>query len=159
MNVYFQRDVDFRWVGVDNLDSQVADIVSSLSKKVDRINSAQFIKDSIAEDGFTCGIGWGEFDYGNIPMVKGKDIAFYKRDPLEMGWDPFGKSNICLDYRYVYRKLFMDLDIALDMFGEKADSLRGAFPEDAFILARGQEKEAQLHGTGLGYITKTIPSR
>lgn len=154
MNVYFQRDVDFRWVGVDNLDSQVADIVSSLSKKVDRINSAQFIKDSIAEDGFTCGIGWGEFDYGNIPMVKGKDIAFYKRDPLEMGWDPFGKSNICLDYRYVYRKLFMDLDIALDMFGEKADSLRGAFPEDAFILARGQEKEAQLHGTGLGYIDK-----
>lgn len=108
---------------------------SQLLKYLSDVNRSPFHKSRAFEDAVKAGIGWIENGYNN----EGDGEPLYERYESwrNLLWDSAATEKDLSDARYMFRTKWVDLDVALAMFPERAGLLRSAAGDiDRFGLDR-----------------------
>ncbi|MEO7198594.1 MAG: hypothetical protein ABIY56_00070, partial [Dokdonella sp.] len=102
-------------------DVQIASVKKQVMKWVSDINGAGWERSQQFADTVKVGIGWTEECYNNDRFEEPVTVRF--QDWKGMWWDPYSRSNVMRDCRYITRAKWLDLDYAISMFPDRADEL------------------------------------
>lgn len=104
--------------------SQPAERKSQLLKYLSDVNKSTFHKSRAFEDSTKVGIGWIETGYSR----EGDGEPIYERYESwrNLLWDSAAVDKDLGDARYMFRSKWVDLDIAVAMFPDRAGTLRSA---------------------------------
>lgn len=125
-------------------DSPGSTALTKLMKFVSDVNKASFVRSRAFEQAVKAGLGWLEVGAKND----------WEDDPIFVRWedwrncwyDSHAREIDLSDARYFFRKRVVDMDVALKMFPERADVIRGRaydidnapnFDDEEEGLARG----------------------
>ena len=102
-------------------DVEIADVKKQVMKWVSDINGAGWERSQQFADVVKVGIGWTEECYNNDRFEEPVTIRY--QDWKGLWWDPYSRSNVMRDCRYITRAKWLDLDYAISMFPDRADEL------------------------------------
>lgn len=103
-------------------DSGTADAITAGFKYIQDQNNADHKVSDVFFDGLKAGIGWVEIVENEDPREE--EIAVNYLDWRKVGWDPFARDLLLDDARYIYKETWVDLDIAQQVWPDKADELQ-----------------------------------
>lgn len=126
-------------------DTKGSMALTKLAKFVSDVNKAAFVRSRAFEQAVKVGIGWLEIGAKND----------WEDDPIYMRWedwrncwyDSHAREVDFSDARYFFRKRIVDLDIALKMFPERAEALRGR----AYDIDNAPDFDDEEEGLSQGY--------
>lgn len=105
-------------------DVATADVKTKVLKYVSDVNKAPFARSRAFDDAAKVGIGWVEDGARNDPT---KDILYSRYESWRnMLHDSCGVELDLEDGRFLFRWRWVDLDVAIAMYPERADKLRKA---------------------------------
>ena len=120
--------VDWRVMPRTEDDVELADVKTKVLKFVSDINRVQFNRSRAFADAVKVGVGWMDDGVRDDPTA---DILYSKyEDWRNVLWDSLSYEHDLSDARYVFRWRWVDEDIAVAMFPDRADVIRQAV-EDA----------------------------
>ena len=120
--------VDWRVMPRAEDDVELADVKTKVLKFVSDINRVQFNRSRAFADAVKVGVGWMDDGVRDDPTA---DILYSKyEDWRNVLWDSLSYEHDLSDARYVFRWRWVDEDIAVAMFPDRADVIRQAV-EDA----------------------------
>ncbi|MGH8117413.1 MAG: hypothetical protein ACREPJ_08935, partial [Rhodanobacteraceae bacterium] len=102
-------------------DVEIANTKKQVLKWVSDVNGSPWERSRQFWDETTVGVGWIEDCFNNDRFEEG--ITNRHQDWKEMWWDPYSRSNVLRDCRYLHRAKFLDLDYAIAMMPDRADEL------------------------------------
>lgn len=138
-------------------DVELANVKKQVLKWVSDINGSGWERSQQFEDQCVVGVGWIEDCVNNDRREE--PITNRHQDWKEMWWDPYSRSNVLRDCRYVIRAKFLDLDYAIAMMPDQADVLTRHACEtlDSSMELMSLEVSMPMMFYGLPY--QDIPSR
>lgn len=143
-------------------DVQLADTKTDVLKYVSDVNRVPFLRSRAFADAVKGGVGWLDDGARDDPT---KDILYSKtEDWRNILWDSSGYELDLSDARYLFRWRWVDEDIALMMFPDRADAIRKACEDAAFGVSdafadeegwqtpetRAQTAIGRIHSSGVG---------
>lgn len=102
-------------------DVKLADVKKQVLKWVSDINGSGWERSQQFVDQCTVGVGWMEDCFNKDRFEEG--ITNRRQDWKEMWWDPYSRSNVLRDCRYLTRAKFLDLDYAIAMMPDQTAEL------------------------------------
>ena len=105
-------------------DVQAADVKTKVLKYLSDVNNAQFQRSQAFNDAVKAGVGWVE---DGVRLDPTQELVFSRReDWRNVIWDSSSYELDLSDARYLFRRRWVDLDIALACFPDRADVLKAA---------------------------------
>lgn len=102
-------------------DVEAAAVKKQVLKWVSDVNGSGWERSRQFEDQCAVGVGWIEDCVNNDRYEE--PITNRYQDWKEMWWDPYSRSNVLRDCRYLIRAKFLDLDYAIAMMPDRAAEL------------------------------------
>ena len=138
--------VDWRVLPRTEDDVEMADVKTKVLKFATDINRSQFNRSRAFEDAVKVGVGWVDTGVRNDPT---KDIIYDKyEDWRNVIWDSFAMEMDLSDARYLFRTRWVDEDVALAMYPNRADVLRRSIQQDSeYSSQQWSEDEFYYQGT------------
>lgn len=123
--------VDWKVLPRTEDDVQIADIKTKVLKYVSDINRVVFNRSRAFADSVKVGVGWQDDGARDDPT---KDVLYSKyEDWRNVLWDSRGSYELDLDdARYLFRWRWVDVDIGVMMFPDRADAVRKAAEDTSF---------------------------
>lgn len=116
--------VDFKVHGRNSDDQKPAQTKTKLMKFTDDVNHAPFHRSMAFADSTKVGVGWLECGIRSDPT---KEPLFDRWESWRNMWnDPLAKEPDNSDSRFLFRSKWVDEDIAITMFPERAEIIRQA---------------------------------
>lgn len=132
--------VDWKILPRTEDDVEKADIKTKVLKYVSDVNSAPFQRSRAFSDAVKGGLGWIDDGIRDDPT---KEILYSRyEDWRNVLMDSSGLDIVGEDARYIYRWRWVDEDIAIMMFPDRADKIRAA-TEDWAFGTDGEDDELQ----------------
>ncbi len=142
-------------------DVELADTKTKVLKYVSDINRTQFVRSRAFSDSVKVGVGWVDDGVRDDPT---EDIIYSKyEDWRNVIWDSSSYEHDLSDARYLFRWRWVDEDIALMMFPDRAYQIRQAveeatrnttdgWEEDTWYSAQDMQntKSGTLYASGVG---------
>ena len=120
--------VDWRVMPRTEDDVEMADVKTKVMKFVADVNRTAFNRSRAFADAVKVGVGWVDDGVRNDPT---KDIIYSKyEDWRNVLWDSMAIEHDLSDARYLFRTRWVDEDVAIAMFPDRADVLRRAVQQD-----------------------------
>lgn len=114
--------VDWRVMPRAEDDVETADVKTKVLKYVADINRVQFNRSRAFADAVKAGVGWLDDGVRDDPT---EDVLYSKcEDWRNVLWDSSAYEHDLSDGRYVFRWRWVDEDIAVAMFPDRADQIR-----------------------------------
>lgn len=130
--------VDWRVMPRTEDDVELADVKTKVLKYVSDINRVSFNRSRAFADAVKVGVGWVDDGIRDDPT---QDIIYDRyEDWRNVLWDSASYEHDLSDARYVFRWRWVDEDIAVAMFPERAEVIRQAV-EDAQHAPTGDWEE------------------
>lgn len=127
-------------------DVETADIKTKVLKFVSDVNRVPFARSRAFADAVKGGLGWVDDGIRDDPT---QDALYSKyEDWRNVIWDSASYETDLSDARYIFRWRWVDEDIALMMFPERADQIRQAV-EDAGAFSMQNEEDTWYIGEKL----------
>lgn len=127
-------------------DVQIADVKTKVLKYVADINRSAFVRSRAFADAIKSGVGWVDDGVQDDPT---KDILFSKyEDWRNVLWDSSSYDLDLSDARYLFRWRWVDEDVAVAMFPDRAAEIRRAI-EDLGSYATENEEDSWYLGDSL----------
>ena len=160
--------VDWKVLPRTEDDMKMADIKTKAMKYVSDINRVPYARSRAFSDAIKVGIGWIDDGVRDDPTTD----ALYSRceDWRNVLWDSASYELDLSDARYIFRWRWVDEDIALMMFPDRADQIHkavedmGAFTmqEDEDVWYMGEnltkgERSGVAYAAGAGVLADTNP--
>jgi hypothetical protein len=131
--------VDWRVLPRTEDDVELADVKTKVLKYVSDINRVQFLRSRAFADAIKSGVGWMDDGVRDDPT---QDILYSKyEDWRQVLWDSSAYEHDLSDARYLFRWRWVDEDIALLMFPDRAAAIREAVEEGTHLTTDGWEEE------------------
>ena len=131
--------VDWRVLPRTEDDVELADVKTKVLKYVSDINRVQFLRSRAFADAIKAGVGWMDDGVRDDPT---QDILYSKyEDWRQVLWDSSAYEHDLSDARYLFRWRWVDEDIALLMFPDRATAIREAVEEGTHLTTDGWEEE------------------
>ncbi len=128
--------VDWRVLPRAEDDVDLADIKTKVLKYVSDVNRCTFVRSRAFADAIKVGVGWVDDGVRDDPTA---DPVFSRYESWRnILWDSAAYEPDLADARYIFRWRWVDEDIALAMFPDRADKIREA-AEDAPFHRAGDE--------------------
>lgn len=125
--------VDWKVMPRTEDDVQMASTKTDVLKYVSDINRVPFLRSRAFADAVKGGVGWLDDGARDDPT---KDILYSKQeDWRNVIWDSSGYELDLSDSRYLFRWRWVDEDIALMMFPDRADVIRRACEDAAYGIS------------------------
>lgn len=122
--------VDWKVLPRTEDDVQSADVKTKVLKYVSDINRCQFNRSRAFGDAAKVGVGWLDDGVRDDPTA---DILYSKyEDWRNVLWDSMSYEHDLSDARYVFRWRWVDEDVAVLMFPDRAAQIRMAVEESAY---------------------------
>lgn len=138
--------VDWRVLPRTEDDVQLADVKTKVLKYVSDINRVPFVRSQAFADAVKAGIGWIDDGVRDDPT---QDVLYSKyEDWRNVLWDSASYELDLSDARYIFRWRWVDEDVALMMFPDRADAIRSAC-EDAAQYHDSAEDDTWYAGAKL----------
>lgn len=102
-------------------DVDIAGVKKDVLKYVSDVNGAGWERSQQFADQAKVGIGWTEECCNNDQSEE--RVGLRHQDWKGMWWDPFSRSNVMRDCRYMHRAKWLDLDYGIAMFPDRANEL------------------------------------
>lgn len=102
-------------------DVEIADVKKQVMKWVSDVNGAGWERSAQFADVVKVGVGWTEECYNNDRFEEPVTLRY--QDWKGMWWDPYSRSNVMRDCRYMTRAKWLDLDYAISMFPDREAEL------------------------------------
>lgn len=116
--------VDYRVLPREPQDADGAEIKTNLLKYVSDINRMEYARSRAFADAVKAGVGWLEIgvrsDQTDDPVFVGYE------DWRNVWYDPLSVEHDLSDARFVFREKYVDLDVALSMFPDRADCVQAS---------------------------------
>jgi hypothetical protein len=120
--------VDWKVMPRTEEDVELADVKTKVMKYVADVNRVQFNRSRAFADAVKVGVGWMDDGVRDDPTA---DMIYAKNeDWRNVLWDSLSYEHDLSDARYLFRWRWVDEDIAVAMFPDRADVIRQAV-EDA----------------------------
>jgi hypothetical protein len=147
--------VDWRVLPRTEDDVELADTKTKVLKYVSDINRVQFLRSRAFSDAVKAGVGWMDDGVRDDPT---QDILYSKyEDWRNVLWDSSAYEHDLSDARFLFRWRWVDEDVALLMFPDRADAIREAVEEGTHLTTDGWEEETWYSAQDLQQIkTGTI---
>ncbi|MGC1550527.1 MAG: hypothetical protein WA777_18550, partial [Rhodanobacter sp.] len=118
-----ERRTRIDWDVLPRKDSDVpiAQVKKEVLKWVSDINGSGWERSRQFSDVVKVGIGWTEQCFNNDKLKEGVTDRYI--DWKSIWWDPYSRSNVLRDCRYVTRAKWLDLDYAIAMWPDRANAL------------------------------------
>lgn len=153
--------VDWKVLPRTDDDVEAADTKTKVLKFISDINRVVFNRSRAFADAVKGGVGWVDDGPRDDPT---QDILYSKyEDWRNILWDSSSYELDLSDARYLFRWRWVDEDIALMMFPDRADQIRAAvedagnfsneFDEDGWYLGESlanKERSGSIYATGFG---------
>lgn len=102
-------------------DVEIASVKKDVLKFVSDVNGAGWERSLQFADQVKVGVGWTEECCNND---KGEEpVTVRHQDWKGMWWDPYSRSNVLRDCRYLHRPKWLDLDYAIAMIPDRMNEL------------------------------------
>lgn len=151
-------------------DVQAADIKTKVLKYVSDVNRVVFNRSRAFSDAVKAGVGWLDDGVRDDPT---QDVLYSKtEDWRNVLWDSAGYEMDLSDSRYLFRWRWVDEDIAIMMFPDRADAIRRAAEDSAYTNNTTWEedtwrsasevqngKSGQLYASGTGVAVDQVRRR
>lgn len=151
--------VDWRVLPRAEDDVESADTKTKVLKYVSDVNRVQFTRSKAFADAVKAGVGWVDDGARDDPT---QDILYSRyEDWRNVLWDSSSYELDLSDARYLFRWRWVDEDIAMSMFPQRAEAIRRAMEdaanpnnwdwdetEDSWYLGENIEKTGRLNGIG-----------
>lgn len=116
--------VEYRVHGRGKEDSKPAQTKTKLMKYTDDVNKAAYARSKAFEDAVKVGVGWLETGIRSDPT---DEPLFDRWESWRNMWnDPLAREHDNSDSRFIFRAKWVDEDIAIAMFPDRADIVRQA---------------------------------
>lgn len=113
--------IDWDVLPRNDTDVDIAAVKKDVLKWISDVNGAGWERSAQFADAAKVGIGWTEECYNNDKSEEA--ITVRHQDWKGMWWDPYSRSNVMRDCRYMTRAKWIDLDYAIAMWPDRADEL------------------------------------
>jgi hypothetical protein len=131
--------VDWRVLPRAEDDVELADTKTKVLKYVSDLNRVQFLRSRAFADAVKGGVGWMDDGVRDDPTA---DILYSKYEDWRcVLWDSNAYEHDLSDARYLFRWRWVDEDVALLMFPDRADAIRQAVEEGTHLTTDGWEEE------------------
>jgi hypothetical protein len=131
--------VDWRVLPRTEDDVQAADVKTKVLKYVSDINRVVFHRSAAFADSIKAGVGWLDDGTRDDPTA---DILYSRReDWRNVLWDSSSYELDLSDARYLFRWRWVDLDVAVAMFPQRAAQIRMAAEDNAAFRSGSDEEE------------------
>lgn len=157
--------VDWRVMPRSEDDVELADVKTKVLKYVSDINRVAFNRSRAFSDAVKVGVGWMDDGARDDPT---QDVVYSRwEDWRNVLWDSAAYEGDLSDARYIFRWRWVDEDVALLMFPDRAEQIRRAvedtqhssmadWEEDTWYTAEDFEaKGGKLHASGSGLMVDT----
>jgi len=151
--------VDWRVMPRAEDDVEMADVKSKVLKYVADLNRVQFMRSRAFSDTVKAGVGWIDDGVSDDPT---QDILYSKYEDWRcVLWDSASYEPDLSDARYIFRWRWVDEDVALMMFPDRADCIRRAIEDghqSAYNDGLGESEfihDAPLHDPTSGTLRAT----
>ncbi len=147
--------VDWRVLPRAEDDVELADTKTKVLKYVSDLNRVQFLRSRAFADAVKAGVGWMDDGVRDDPTA---DILYSKYEDWRcVLWDSNAYEHDLSDARYLFRWRWVDEDVALLMFPDRADAIRQAVEEGTHLTTDGWEEETwytahDLHSVKTGML-------
>jgi len=147
-----QRRTDRKVVAREKTDEDLSDVLTHLLKQIEDENSSTYFEAQAFRQAIIGGAGW--LQVSEKKDASGRSQIIDHHVPWEeVLWDPFVRRPDATDARYIMRRVWMDVDEAIDRWPNKKkeiesehhrlDILFGQL-DDEGVEFEGQEFKAQL---------------
>ncbi len=131
--------VDWRVLPRAEDDVELADIKTKVLKYVADVNRTGFVRSRAFADAVKTGVGWIDDGVRDDPTA---DIIYSSyEDWRNVLWDSAAYEHDLSDARYVFRWRWVDEDVALMMFPQRADKIREAVEDAPFRVSDGWDED------------------
>lgn len=131
--------VDWRIMPRTEDDVELADVKTKVMKYVSDINRVPFNRSRGFADAVKVGVGWMDDGVRDDPTA---DILYDKwEDWRNVLWDSASYEHDLSDARYIFRWRWVDEDVALAMFPERADVIRSAVEDSKHAAMADWEED------------------
>lgn len=131
--------VDWRIMPRTEDDVELADVKTKVMKYVSDINRVAFNRSRAFADAAKVGVGWVDDGVRDDPTA---DILYDKwEDWRNVLWDSASYEHDLSDARYIFRWRWVDEDVALAMFPERADVIRSAVEDSKHAAMADWEED------------------
>jgi hypothetical protein len=113
--------VDFNVLPRNDEDVDLASLKKQVLKYVSDVNATGWEMSRAFGDAVDVGVGWVEDCYNRDALEEPLTTRY--QDWKGMWWDPYSRSNVLRDCRYLIRGKYLDLDYAQAMFPDRAAAL------------------------------------
>lgn len=121
--------VDWKVLPRTEDDTKSADIKTKVLKYVSDVNRVQFNRSRAFADAVKAGVGWLDDGVRDDPT---QDVLYSKcEDWRNVLWDSMSYEHDLSDARYLFRWRWVDEDIAVMMFPDRANEIRQAMQDSA----------------------------
>jgi hypothetical protein len=124
--------VDYRVLPRGEEDAKAAETKTKLFKYVSDANNAGYKRSKSFADAVLAGVGW--IDHGISSDPDDEPLRVTYEDWRYVWWDTLATEDDLSDARYIFRGKWVDLDVAIAMFPDRADVLKGAVIEGSLGL-------------------------
>jgi hypothetical protein len=133
--------VDWRVLPRTEDDVDMADTKTKVLKYVSDINRVVFNRSRAFADAIKAGVGWMDDGARDDPT---EDILYSKHEDWRcVLWDSMAKEPDLSDGRYIFRWRWVDVDIAIAMFPDRANVIRRAAEDNPAWFSDEDEDEWQ----------------
>ena len=137
--------VDWKVLPRTEDDVEMADVKTKVMKYVTDINRSQFNRSRAFDDAIKVGVGWVDSGVRSDPT---KDVLYDKyEDWRNVVWDSMAVEFDLSDARYLFRTRWVDEDVALAMYPDRAEVLqRSVMDAGNYSSAQWEEDEFNFEG-------------
>lgn len=134
--------IDWDVLPRQDTDVKIAAVKKDVLKWVSDINGAGWERSKQFADVVKVGIGWTEECFNSNASEEG--VTVRHQDWKGMWWDPYGRSNVMRDWRYIHRAKWLDLDYAIAMWPDRADAIAAHAVDTLDPMLESLELESSL---------------
>lgn len=113
--------IDWNVLPRKDQDVALAGTKKEVLKFISDVNGAGWERSQQFADQIKVGVGWTEECYNNDQFEE--PVTVRHQDWKGIWWDPFSRSNVLRDCRYIHRPKWLDVDYACAMFPDRAADL------------------------------------
>lgn len=131
--------VDWKVFPRNEKDVKIADTKTKVMKYVSDQNRVPFLRSRAFADAVKGGVGWMDDGVRDDPT---QDVLYSRyEDWRNILWDSTSYEHDLSDARYIFRWRWVDEDIAIMMFPDRADKIRAATEDSAYGMVDGDDDD------------------
>ena len=142
-----RQRVDWHILPRTRHDTQGAEAKTKLLKYVSDCNNAPLQRSLAFEDAVKGGLGWLEAGARSDPTKE--PIYIQYEDWRNIWYDPLARKWDLSDARYIFRSKWVDLDIAMSMWPERAHAIKTAAYTGNVQFDDEQYRDTEVHSEGV----------